>query len=434
MSVVSGADNVMPPVAAVKRRGDHTLRLLLLAFCARRRVLWGSDEAAPRCPEMSMIPKIVRLPALLLTIPLMMAHLRGSPQERLVVRKPPPGPGFPAPAAPDADSAAEVESTLQAARQKFEVPLRPSRGKHLDAMMARFDLFDVFPSAPVPGHPGADPSKGRHPWERYPEFQSYPGSVEHFRVDEQKYIPPLNPFNMMSLICNLEAAELPGVDANLKERYGEPIVYVPRNAPTVVTGEKRPPVTVVRLKPGGQRLKLKVGPLPWGLYVVRLIACLEEKDVRSGLPEDLVLEMKINDGPRGEVNTYALRQRGTYNFYSMGEFFFRVECATPRAFEIDLGSTPNPRWTSWCIMWMCMTGSTPAPSARARPSPQPFARKSSRPSGKRPKASRSRDPPRSAWTGSSPSSAVETPTSRGMSWRNIGVESATTSSGGSSRR
>ena len=199
------------------------------------------------------------------------------------------------------------------------------------------------PSAPVPGHPGADPSKGRHPWERYPEFQSYPGSVEHFRVDEQKYIPPLNPFNLRSLICNFKAAQLPGVDAKLKEPYGEPIVYVQRNAPTVVTGEKRPPVTVVRLKPGGQRLKLKVGPLPWGLYVVRLIACLEEKDVRSGLPEDLVLEMKINDGPKGEVNTYALRQRGTYNFYSMGEFFFRVESATPRAFEIDLGSHAESR-------------------------------------------------------------------------------------------
>ena len=285
----------------------------------------------------------MRLPALLLTITLMMAGPRSYPQPHLVVRKSPPGRGFRAPAAPYADSAVEVESILQAARQKFEVPLRPSRGKYLDAMMARFDLFDVFPSAPVPGHPGADPSKGRHPWERYPEFQSYPGSVEHFRVDEQKYIPPLNPFNLRSLICNFKAAQLPGVDAKLKEPYGEPIVYVQRNAPTVVTGEKRPPVTVVRLKPGGQRLNLKVGPLPWGLYVVRLIACPRGKGCPQRVARGPGIEMKINDGPKGEVNTYALRQRGTYNFYSMGRVFFRVESATPRAFEIDLGSHAESR-------------------------------------------------------------------------------------------
>ena len=103
------------------------------------------DEAAPRCPVVFRKTNIVRLPALLLTITLMMAGPRSYPQPHLVVRKSPPGRGFRAPAAPYADSAVEVESILQAARQKFEVPLRPSRGKYLDAMMARFDLFDVFP-------------------------------------------------------------------------------------------------------------------------------------------------------------------------------------------------------------------------------------------------------------------------------------------------
>ncbi len=221
-----------------------------------------------------------------------------------------------------------------------EAPERPSRGPYLDALMARFGMYDVFPATPVPGHPGADPDKGRPVWERYPQFQNYPGSVEHFRGENSKYIPSLNPFNRVSLVRNFKAVALPGTES-ARETYAEPIVYIPRFAPTVVTGERRDPVPVVRLKPGGARLRFEVGPLPWGIYVVRVIACLEEQDVRITHPEDLILEMSINDGPDGEVNTYALRQRGTYNFYSMGEFFFRVESETLRSFEIEIGSRPE---------------------------------------------------------------------------------------------
>ena len=178
------------------------------------------------------------MPALLLTIILMMAGPRGYPQQHLVDGEPQPGGGFmasapaekPVAATPYANSAAEVESTLQAARQKFEIPLRPSRGKHLDAMMARFDLFDVFPSAPVPGHPGADPSKGR-PVGALSGVPELPGFGEAFPRGQPEIHPPLNPFNMRSLICNYKAAELPGVDAKLTEPYGEPIVLCPETRP-----------------------------------------------------------------------------------------------------------------------------------------------------------------------------------------------------------
>lgn len=224
-----------------------------------------------------------------------------------------------------------------------EAPARPSRGRDLDALMAHFHLYDVFPSEPLPGYPGADPAAGRPPWERYPEFQNYPGSVEHFRNENSKYIPSINPYNMRTLVRNFLAAELPGVAKEARESYAEPVVYVQRYAETVRTGQRRAPVPVVRLRPGGQRLKLSLDPLPRGLYVVRVVGCLEEKDVRADVPEDLILAMRINDGPDGAWNRYALRQRGTYNFYSMGEFFFRVETDSPRAFEVDLGSLPESK-------------------------------------------------------------------------------------------
>ncbi len=194
-----------------------------------------------------------------------------------------------------------------------------------------------FPSTPIAGHPGAD-NKERPVWDK-PEFLNYPGSVEHFRVDGQRYIYPVNPYNHRTLVRNFKAVELPGVSATAREQFAEPVQYVLKGeAPAVKRpGETRPPVPVVRLRPGGPALRLAIGKLPISLYVVRVIAALETKDVEDW-PKDLILEMRINDGPDGSINRYVLRQRGTDNFYSLGEFFFHVEDGRAFSAEVALHS------------------------------------------------------------------------------------------------
>ncbi len=229
----------------------------------------------------------------------------------------------------DAPSAEETISTLFSdAPSKMGLP----------------DGMPLFPSSPVPGYPAAT-SAPYNGWDQ-PEYVNYPGSIEHFRVDKQAYTKPINPYNHRSLIKNFIAAELPGVPANLKETFAEPAQYVAKGGlpPIKRTGITRPPVPVVRLKPGGQRLDFRLDPQPIGLYVVRVIGALETKDVRdTGMPLDLVLEMTVNDGPKGEVNRYIIRQRGTDNFYSLGEFFVRVNDDQKRPLEVSVALHPDSK-------------------------------------------------------------------------------------------
>ncbi len=193
----------------------------------------------------------------------------------------------------------------------------------------------LFPAEPIPGQPGADHGVAeRRPWAQ-PQWVNYPGSVEHFRCDDQRYIWPINPYNHRSLIKAFPAPEMSGVRDAMRETWAEPVQFVQKGhqPPLIYTGQTRPPVPVVRLKPGGDRLAFTLPPLPTGLYVVRLVAAIESEHVVDNLPgtlpKDLILDLKINDGPEGAIRHYVLRQRGTDNFYSLGEFFFRVEDARP---------------------------------------------------------------------------------------------------------
>lgn len=208
------------------------------------------------------------------------------------------------------------------------------------ADVGKWDGMPLFPSTPVAGQPGVD-GKDRGAWAK-PELVNYPGSVEHFRIEGQRYLHPVNPCNFRTLVRNFRAVDLPGVASAAKEQFAEPVQYVLKGtAPAVLrTGDKRPPVPVVRLKPGGPMLKLDVGKLPVSLYVVRLIAALETQDV-ADWPKDLIIEMRVNDGPGGTVNRYVLRQRGTDNFYSLGEFFFHAE--DERAFTVEVGLHPDSK-------------------------------------------------------------------------------------------
>lgn len=231
--------------------------------------------------------------------------------------------------------AQETGPASAAAHQKDDPELARMAGK-----LVEMKGWPLFPSQPVSGYPGADSSAGRPPW-GYPEAANDPWAVEHFRIQEQKYLPPWNPFNRTTLVKNFLATELPNVDAKLKETFAEPVQYVTRNLPILRTGEKRPPVPVVRLKPGGQRLAFQM-ELPIGMYVVRLIAAIEPKDVKEDAdPKELVLDLKVNDGLRGETSHYVLRQRATDNFYSLGEFYFHA--VEKRVFRIETGLHPDSK-------------------------------------------------------------------------------------------
>jgi len=200
--------------------------------------------------------------------------------------------------------------------------------------------MQLSPAKPVPGHPGVDPAAGR-PVRGQPQLVSYPGSVEHYTPNSD-YLPRVNPYNPRTLVRNLVAIDIPGVDSSLKEKFAEPVqVLLPGEGlwkEAIRTDERAAPVPVVRLKPKGQRLRFELGPLPTSLYVVRVIGALETDDVLE-YPKNLIVEMKINDGVTGGMSHYILRGRGTDNFYPVVQFFFHV--VDPRRFEVDIGLHPD---------------------------------------------------------------------------------------------
>ncbi len=200
----------------------------------------------------------------------------------------------------------------------------------------RIGAMQPFPSEPHAGYPGADANTDRRLF-GYPQLLPYPGSVEHWLVWNPHYIMPIPPYNYRTLLRNFPAQEMDGVTDAMREQWAEPVEYVIRGSESIYPGAKRPPVPVVRLKPGGNRLRFALEPLPTGMYAVRLIAAIESqhREAWGKSPNDVIVTMTINDGPAGEVRHYALRQRGTDNFYSLGEFFFHVEDARP--WEVTLG-------------------------------------------------------------------------------------------------
>lgn len=215
-------------------------------------------------------------------------------------------------------------------RPMMPSPIEQTENAGLDEGMS------LFP-ADVPGFPGTGDRPDWGKW-GHPERQNYPGSVEHFRVDSQHYMHPINFFNHRTLVTNFIAVEMDGAKPEMREQFAEPIQYVGRGVPAY-SGKTRPPVPVVRLKPGGARLSFHFDPLPTGLYVVRMIGAIESENVVESipdrLPKGLVLDLMINDGPNGEVNHYAIRQRGTDNFYGLGDFFFRS--VDGRAYNASVG-------------------------------------------------------------------------------------------------
>ena len=207
----------------------------------------------------------------------------------------------------------------------------------------------------LPGFPGCIPElieKGQPvddmgnqyrqwgPQEQAPERHLYDESVEHWRAYMFKYMPVRSFFDRQSQRKNFTAPELPGVDRPCIEEYAEPVYWVPRHARPQPTGRSHKPVPVVRMKVGSPVLRLDLGELEQGLYVVRVIGAVETSALRP-FREPLLMRMTVNDGPGGQPSQYRLRAGYCDEFYSVAEFYFHAPAKRHYHAElsVDSGST-----------------------------------------------------------------------------------------------
>jgi len=209
-----------------------------------------------------------------------------------------------------------------------------------------------------PGYPGCIPELIREgepvedmgnvyrqwgPQGQAPQRQLDEDSVEQWRAYMFKYMPVRSFFDRQSRLKSWGAADLPGVTASQREDYAAPIYWVPRHASPRPTGRRMKPVRVVRLKTGTPVLKLDLGPLDRGLYVVRVIGAVESDRLRP-FRRPLFMRMSVNDGLKGETSAYRLRLGYCDEFYSVAEFYFhapvrrqyRAELAVDHGSKVEL--------------------------------------------------------------------------------------------------
>jgi hypothetical protein len=221
----------------------------------------------------------------------------------------------------------------------------------------RLPLFPTQHGEPA-GYPGCIPELARQgkaivdmgqsyrEWEpqgNAPERQLYDGSVEHWRAYMFKYVPIRSFFDRQSQLKNFAAPNLPGAAPHQVEQYAEPVYWVPRHDPPRPTGRSHKPVPVVRMKAGTPILRLDLGELNEGLYVVRVIGAVETGKLRPfRLP--LYVRMTVNDGLDGETSAYRMHVGYCDEFYSVAEFYFhaparrayRAEVSVDRGSAVDL--------------------------------------------------------------------------------------------------
>ena len=191
------------------------------------------------------------------------------------------------------------------------------------------------------GYPGCLPDAKKedgtpqYPAWGNPELQLYPGSVEHYRGEQQKYLPSWALVEATSLVKNFRLTDLPAA-AGKVEDYAEPVYYVPMYGEARDTGKRNPPVKVVRMKAGAPVFKLDLGALDPSLYCIRLIGAAATPDT-VGIRKPVYVEIKVNDGPGGEVTRYRLRCGYVDEFYSVAEFYFYAPAKRGYTAEVSLG-------------------------------------------------------------------------------------------------
>lgn len=172
-----------------------------------------------------------------------------------------------------------------------------------------------------PGHPGDLPGKyDADPLA--PCFELNPGSPELYRNYWFKYCPSRSFFDRQSKLKGWVAPNIPG--AGKAEEYAAPLYWVPRHADVVNTGLKWKALPVVRCTVGSPILKLDLGELEIGVYALRLIAAVPTEQLKP-FRTPLFVRAKINDGPKGETNSYRLRLGYCDEFYSIAEIYFHAD-------------------------------------------------------------------------------------------------------------
>jgi HEAT repeat protein len=243
----------------------------------------------------------------------------------------------------NAEVAAEVARTRaalaqEAKAQSFESPtplykdLKPMTGGFLEGVVlpkfaTRFGEPAGFPGCvPELQKPEGEGDRQFTPFTPeavQPEMQLYPGAVEHYRSYWFKYVPVRSTFDAQSLVKRFNAPELPGVAAGQVAQYAEPVYWVPRHRDPRPTGLKNPPVAVVRCGPDAPVFQLDLGVLPIGLYAVRVVGAVETSAIER-VRKPLYLALSVNDGLKGEENTYRVRSGYCDEFYSVAELYFHA--------------------------------------------------------------------------------------------------------------
>ena len=200
----------------------------------------------------------------------------------------------------------------------------------------RIGLYRTHHGEP-PGHPGCMDEKDEEGRPKYPAWghpmpELYPGSVEHYRGEQEKYLPIWPMVEATSLVKNFRATELPGAAGRIED-YAEPVWYLPMYGIARDTGRRNPPVKVVRCSPQKPVFSLDLGVLEPSLYCIRLIGAAESRHV-EGIRDPLYIELKVNDQPGGGESRYRLRCGYTDEFYSIAEFHFYAP--EPRAYRAEM--------------------------------------------------------------------------------------------------
>ncbi len=147
-----------------------------------------------------------------------------------------------------------------------------------------------------PGQPGELP--GKHDGDPIaPCFELNPGSPELYRNYWFKYCPSRSFFDRQSKVSHADVAN---------------------------TGLKWKALPVVRCTVGSPVLKLDLGELEIGVYALRLIAAVPTEQLKP-FRTPLYVRARINDGPKGEQNSYRIRLGYCDEFYSIAEIYFHAD-------------------------------------------------------------------------------------------------------------
>ncbi len=214
-----------------------------------------------------------------------------------------------------------------------------ARNPLVDEWISEFTGSSLYPSQlGVTGWPGMVTNQAvPEPW-GFPERIPYPGSVEHVRVELQRYIPVVPLYNARTLVKNVLAVDLPGIAKERIRDYAEPIYAVPKYADAKSTGRFNKPVQVVTWDTNSPPIELSLGTFKPGTYAIRIIAATPTENVER-MSKRLVITCEINDGLAGEVNCYRKRCAAIDEFYSIVEFFFHAP--ESRAYTVKLSIDPS---------------------------------------------------------------------------------------------